>query len=72
MHLDCLFVREPARGRGVGAALLHAVFAIATAQEIAELQWQTPDWNEPAIRFYRRLGAQGKAKLRFTLQLNKN
>jgi RimJ/RimL family protein N-acetyltransferase len=29
------------------------------------VQWQTPTWNEPAIRFYQRLGAKSKQKVRF-------
>lgn len=70
LHLDCLFLREPARGRGIGAALLQAVVAQATAQGLREMQWQTPDWNKPAIRFYRRLGARDQAKARFTLALD--
>lgn len=69
-HLDCLFLREAARGRGLGARLLHAVIAAARAQDIDELQWQTPDWNAPAIAFYRRFGARGSAKMRFTLPLD--
>ncbi len=29
------------------------------------VQWQTPVWNERAIRFYQRLGGEGKEKVRF-------
>ena len=35
----------------------------------ANLQWQTPAWNEAAIRFYDRLGAGRLAKQRYTLPL---
>ncbi len=68
LHLDCLFLRASARGCGVGAALLQAVVALAQARGIEELQWQTPDWNAAAIRFYRRLGARAKTKMRFALR----
>ncbi len=67
LHLDCLFVQENCRGGGVGAFLLAAVRAHAAAQGIPEVQWQTPAWNEDAIRFYRREGASMLSKARFTL-----
>jgi hypothetical protein len=37
---------------------------------IAKVQWQTPDWNESAIQFYRALGAADAAKVRFALWLS--
>lgn len=68
-HLDCLYLREDERGRGTGRLLLRAVEAEARAAGAGELQWQTPAWNQDAIRFYRRHGAQEAAKARFTLPL---
>jgi len=68
-HLDCLYLREDERGRGTGRLLLRAVEAEARAAGTGELQWQTPAWNQDAIRFYRRHGAQEAAKARFTLPL---
>ncbi|MEK9213286.1 GNAT family N-acetyltransferase [Sphingomonas sp. 2378] len=67
LHLDCLFVRDCCRGLGVGARLLAAVRAHAAERQLAEIQWQTPDWNEDAIRFYRREGASSLPKARFLL-----
>ncbi|MFB8238108.1 GNAT family N-acetyltransferase [Kitasatospora purpeofusca] len=69
VHLDCLFVTEPHRGEGWGRALLDAVKDAAAAHGAAEVQWQTPDWNADAIRFYHRAGAQGRPKVRFSLPL---
>ncbi|PCG08986.1 GNAT family N-acetyltransferase [Sphingomonas ginsenosidimutans] len=68
LYLDCLFVQEQCRGRGVGAQLLAAVRATAASRGMAEIQWQTPEWNEGAIRFYRREGATVLRKARFTLR----
>jgi GNAT superfamily N-acetyltransferase len=68
-HLDCLFLRESIRGRGAGRQLMAAVEAEARAAGAGQLQWQTPEWNEAAIRFYRRTGAREAAKARFTLEL---
>ena len=69
MHLDCLFVRGAHRGQGVGRRLMQAVIEKARVRGIQELQWQTPDWNTDADRFYRRIGAIARAKLRYSLQL---
>lgn len=66
-HLECLFVAEGHRDRGVGRLLVDRVVEHVRAGGYDELQWQTPAWNEDAIRFYRRLGAVGSAKERFTL-----
>lgn len=68
-HLDCLFVAERWRDLGVGRLLVGAVVDHVRTRGLGELQWQTPAWNEDAIRFYRRLGAQGRRKERFTLAL---
>ena len=68
-HLDCLYLAPATRGHGGGQALVRAVQAFATEQGCTELQWQTPDWNHDAMRFYARLGARGSAKQRYTLNL---
>lgn len=67
LHLDCLFISETARGAGVGTRLLDAVRMFAVRLGIAELQWQTPEWNAPAERFYKMLGATVTTKRRFRL-----
>ncbi len=67
LHLDCLFLDERYRGQGLGGRLVTAVAELAGALGLGELQWNTPDWNTDAIRFYRRLGATERAKLRFSL-----
>jgi GNAT superfamily N-acetyltransferase len=67
LHLDCLYLDALARGRGLGGELLGAVRDQARALGCEALQWQTPVWNEGAIRFYDRLGATRLAKQRYTL-----
>jgi GNAT superfamily N-acetyltransferase len=57
IYLEDLFVRPEARGRGVGRALLGRLAAIAVERRCGRLEWSVLDWNEPAIGFYRQLGA---------------
>jgi len=68
-HLDCLYLQPALRGQGWGQVLLQLASDHARAQGCRELQWQTPEWNEAAARFYRRQGAQELVKRRFILAL---
>ncbi|MFI9169450.1 GNAT family N-acetyltransferase [Streptomyces lincolnensis] len=67
LHMDCLFLVPGHRGLGVGGLLMDAVLAEARDLGLTEIQWNTPAWNEGAIRFYDRLGARAKEKLRYSL-----
>jgi GNAT superfamily N-acetyltransferase len=55
--LEDLFVRPNERGRGVGRALLAAVAKHVHGRGGERLEWAALDWNEPALGFYRRIGA---------------
>jgi ribosomal protein S18 acetylase RimI-like enzyme len=69
LHLDCLYLEAHARGLGLGGMLVEAVWKHATGQGYDQMQWQTPNWNAAAIRFYDRLGATRLDKQRYTLNL---
>jgi GNAT superfamily N-acetyltransferase len=58
LYLEDLYVREPFRGRGCGAALLRHLARIAVARGCARFEWSVLDWNQRAIDFYRSLGAE--------------
>lgn len=58
IYLEDLFVRPEARGSGLGKALLKALAALAVERDCARLEWWVLDWNEPAIQFYKKLGAK--------------
>jgi GNAT superfamily N-acetyltransferase len=58
IHLEDLFVRPAFRGLGIGKALLARVAAITVERKLGRLQWEVLDWNQPAIDFYQRLGAE--------------
>lgn len=58
LYLEDLFVRPAARGHGLGRALLRHLARVAVEQGCGRMEWLVLTWNEPAIGFYRRLGAQ--------------
>ena len=58
LYLEDLFVLPNWRSRGAGQRLLSYVASIAVARDCGRLEWSVLDWNEPAIRFYRGLGAR--------------
>jgi GNAT superfamily N-acetyltransferase len=57
IYLEDLFVRPACRGRGYGEVLLSYLARLAVERGCGRLEWSVLDWNEPALRFYRRLGA---------------
>lgn len=58
LYLEDLFVEPVQRGRGIGRTLLVHLARLALERGCGRLEWSVLDWNEPAIRFYRHLGAQ--------------
>jgi GNAT superfamily N-acetyltransferase len=57
IYLEDLFVRKAARGCGLGRALLRRLARIAADAGYGRVEWSVLDWNEPAIEFYKQLGA---------------
>jgi len=58
LYLEDLFVRPEHRGKGYGRTLLQRLAWIAQAHDCGRMEWAVLDWNEPAIAFYRTLGAK--------------
>ena len=58
LYLEDLFVRPEWRGRGIGRALLVYLARIAIERQCGRMEWAVLDWNEPAIAFYKSLGAR--------------
>jgi len=58
LYLEDLFVRPEDRGKGYGRALLIHLAKIARNRGCGRMEWAVLDWNEPAIQFYRKLGAK--------------
>jgi len=61
IYLEDLYVRPGDRGRGAGRALLEHLARLARERGCGRLEWSVLDWNEPAIGFYRKLGARANS-----------
>lgn len=57
LYIEDLFVDENYRRRGFGRALLLHVARQAQERQCGRLEWSVLDWNQPAIEFYKKLGA---------------
>jgi len=58
LYLEDLFVKPEKRGKGYGRALLIDLAKIARDRACGRMEWAVLNWNEPAIKFYRALGAE--------------
>jgi len=58
LYLEDLFVKPEKRGKGYGRALLVELAKIAMERGCGRMEWAVLVWNEPAIKFYRALGAK--------------
>ena len=57
LYLEDLFVEPDARGRGLGLALMATLAQLCVARGYGRFEWSVLDWNQPALDFYRALGA---------------
>lgn len=57
LYLEDVFVKPHLRRKGIGMALLKKLAEIARERDYGRMEWSVLDWNEPAINFYKKLGA---------------
>jgi len=57
LYLEDLFIRPEWRGHGIGRELLAHLAKITVERGYGRFEWTVLDWNEPAIGFYKKLGA---------------
>lgn len=58
IYLEDLFVKPDFRGKGIGKALLEKIISIAKERNYGRVEWSVLDWNESAIDFYKKMGAE--------------
>jgi GNAT superfamily N-acetyltransferase len=58
LYLEDLYVRQAHRGKGYGSAMLKKLAEIAVERNCGRFEWSVLDWNEPAINFYKAMGAE--------------
>ena len=69
MYLEDLYISQAHRGRGIGEAMIRKVAQIAKEEGCRRIDFQVLEWNQPAIGFYERLGAdrdEGERHFKFT------
>lgn len=57
LYLEDLFILPEKRGRGYGKALLKHLAQLAVERNCGRMEWICLDWNQPAIKVYRSIGA---------------
>ncbi len=74
LYLEDIIVKEEFRGNNIGKLLFEATISEAKKMKVRQMMWQVLDWNEPAIRFYKKFNAELdpewiNGKLRFELNV---
>jgi len=57
LYMDDLYVRPEFRAMNIGTKLINQVIRFAKTESCRKLRWQVSEWNQPAIDFYKSLGA---------------
>lgn len=57
LYLEDLYIKPEMRGKGLGKIMLSFLAKLAAERKCGRLEWNCLDWNEPSIKFYKRLGA---------------
>ena len=65
LYLDCLYLEPTYRGNRIGEIVFEKLKEIAKQKNCINIQWQTPIFNQRAIKFYHRIGGKEKDKVRF-------
>jgi GNAT superfamily N-acetyltransferase len=69
LYLDCLYLESNYRGLRIGEQVFEKLKQIGHEHNCVNIQWQTPSFNKRAVKFYNKIGATGKDKKRFFIEL---
>ncbi len=62
IYIEDIFVREMYRGLGIGKLFFARISEIAKQKDCGRIEWWVLDWNQPAIDFYAKMGAEAMAE----------
>jgi GNAT superfamily N-acetyltransferase len=62
LYLEDFFVAESARGQGIGREIFRHLARLAIARGYQRFEWSVLDWNETAIKFYRKIGGEPQSE----------
>ena len=68
LYLEDLYVKQSCSGKGYGRQMLVALAQLAVERNCGRFEWSVLDWNEPAIRMYRRLGFETVGEFRVSMR----
>lgn len=71
LYLDCLYLEPEFRGQRIGEVVFEKLKEIAKQNDCINIQWQTPVFNDRAIKFYTRIGGKREDKVRFFIDIKK-
>jgi GNAT superfamily N-acetyltransferase len=57
LYVEDVYVRPEYRRHGLGTAFFRRLARLAVDRGCGRLEWSVLDWNEPALHFYRKIGA---------------
>ncbi|MBU5590192.1 GNAT family N-acetyltransferase [Clostridium sp. MSJ-4] len=57
IYLEDLYIKPEMRGKGLGGIILSFLAKLAVERNCERFEWWCLDWNEPSIKFYKKLGA---------------
>jgi GNAT superfamily N-acetyltransferase len=57
IYVEDIYVKPEMRGRGIGSIMFSYLAKLARERNCGRLEWWVLDWNQPAIDFYKKLGA---------------
>ena len=69
IYMDCLYLTEESRGLGIGQKLIERIQKEGRTFGHSLIQWQTPDFNNRAMKFYDRIGAKRMSKERYFYEI---
>jgi GNAT superfamily N-acetyltransferase len=72
LYLEDLFVEEKQRGKGAGKAVMKALAQISLNLQCTQFIWTALDWNEPALKFYRSIGAKHQQNMKISRYCGKD